>query len=81
MSLTSIGVTWADAHGDFNTAEPRRAGISTVCPLRSPLDIGDPGLLAVRQGAPVVEGRHAVLVGTRTLDDGEKALLKQFPMA
>lgn len=76
-TLKNIGVIWVDAHGDFNTAETSPSGNIHGMPFAVSLGIGDSRLLAARRGAPVVEGRHAVLVGARTLDDGEKALLKQ----
>jgi arginase len=72
-----VGVIWVDAHGDFNTADTSPSGNIHGMPFAVSCGIGDPRLLAARIGAPVVDPRRAVLVGARTLDPGERALLRE----
>lgn len=76
-TLSSLGVIWVDAHGDFNTKDTSPSGNIHGMPFAVSLGIGDDRLLAARHGAPPVAGRHAVLVGARTLDEEEKILLRQ----
>jgi len=77
LAREEIGVIWVDAHGDFNTADTSPSGNIHGMPFAVSLGVGDARLLAARRGAPVVTGRHAVLVGARTLDEGEKDLLRR----
>ncbi len=76
-TLRDVGVIWVDAHGDFNTTDTSPSGNIHGMPFAVSLGIGDERLLRARGDAPAIAGRHAVLVGARTLDDGEKTLLRQ----
>jgi arginase len=75
------GVLWLDAHGDLNTPETTPSGNVHGMPLAAVLGIcGD---AFVRDGLrlPAVDPRHAALVGVRSLDPGEQALVRDLGIA
>jgi arginase len=72
-----VGVIWIDAHGDFNTADTSPSGNIHGMPFAVSCGVGDPRLLEARDGAPIADPRRSVLVGARTLDSGEKALIRK----
>jgi len=72
-----LGVIWVDAHGDFNTADTSPSGNIHGMPFAVSCGIGDGRLLAARGDAPAVDPHRCVLVGARTLDPGEKKLLRE----
>ncbi len=72
-----VGVIWVDAHGDFNTADTSPSGNIHGMPFAVSCGIGDPRLLDARDGAPIADPGRAVLVGARTIDAGEKALIRE----
>ena len=69
-------VLWLDAHADFNTPETSRSGNLHGMPLAALC--GEPGLEAVLDAAPGrrVDPAHVSMIGTRSLDEGERALLE-----
>ncbi len=69
------GVVWIDAHADFNTARTTPSGNAHGMPLAAACGRGAPGLVAVAGGPSVME-RQVVLIGTRSVDAGEAALLR-----
>lgn len=72
-----IGVIWVDAHGDFNTPETSPSGNIHGMVLAALAGLGDPRLVAAGGTAPKVAFENIVLVGTRELDAGERALLRE----
>lgn len=66
-----IGVIWIDAHGDMNTPETSPSGNIHGMPLAVSLGHGHPKLTSVGGEFVKVNPENAVLVGIRTLDDGE----------
>jgi arginase len=64
-----LGVHWFDAHPDLNTPATSLSGAYHGMALRVLFGEGDPSFVA---DPPL---RHAVLVGTRSMDDGERAAL------
>ncbi len=69
-------VLWLDAHADFNTPETSRSGNLHGMPLAALC--GEPGLAA---GLDWEDGRrvdpaHVSMIGTRSVDAGERALLE-----
>lgn len=75
-AVASLGVVWIDAHGDFNTADTSPSGNIHGMPFAVSCGRGDRRLLAARNGAPAVDPERCVLLGARTLDLGERALLR-----
>ncbi len=72
----ALFVLWLDAHADFNTPETSRSGNLHGMPLAALC--GEPGLEAVLDAAPGrrVDPARVSMIGTRSLDDGERALLE-----
>ncbi|WP_080849002.1 arginase [Cytobacillus gottheilii] len=73
----NLGVIWYDAHGDLNTAETSPSGNIHGMPLAVSMGIGHPLLVNVGDYAPKVKPEHIVLIGARSLDEGEKELIKE----
>lgn len=65
-----IGVVWFDAHGDFNTRETTPSGNVHGMSLAAALGIG--GFGGMEWAHSSVSESNVVLVGTRSLDEGEK---------
>ncbi len=72
-----VGVIWVDAHGDFNTPETSPSGNVHGMPLAALLGYGDPRLVGVGGVGPKVRPEDVTLVGVRSLDPGERELLKE----
>ncbi len=72
-----VGVIWVDAHGDFNTPETSPSGNVHGMPLAALLGKGDPRLVGVGGPGPKVRPEDVVLVGVRSLDPGERVLLRE----
>jgi arginase len=76
-----IGVIWVDAHTDFNTVETSPSGNIHGMPLAVLCGLGDPRLVDV--GWPGAKGRpeDVVIVGARSVDQGERELLRRLGVA
>jgi len=72
----NLGVIWFDAHGDLNTEETSPSGNIHGMPLAVSLGMGHPALVNIGGYSPKIKAENIVLIGTRALDDGEKALIK-----
>jgi arginase len=70
------GVLWIDAHGDFNTSETSPTGNLHGMPLAALTGQGSSHLIDIGRPGPKVLARDVVLVGLRSLDPGERALLR-----
>jgi arginase len=70
------GIIWIDAHGDFNTAESSPSGNIHGMVLAALVGRGDARLVDVGYPGAKVDYRNVVLIGVRSLDPGERALLK-----
>jgi arginase len=72
------GVVWVDAHGDLNTPATSPSGNVHGMVLAAALGLG--GDVFSRDGwpLPAVEPGRLALVGVRSLDDGERALLREI---
>lgn len=73
----TLGIIWVDAHGDFNTPETSPSGNIHGMVLAALAGIGDERLVKSGGVAPKVAFENIVLVGTRELDPGERALLRE----
>lgn len=74
----NLGVIWYDAHGDLNTAETSPSGNIHGMPLAVSLGMGHPLLTNVGGFSPKVKPENIVIIGARSLDDGEKILIKEL---
>jgi arginase len=75
------GVLWLDAHADLNTPETTPSGNVHGMPLAALLgDAGD-GFASGLWPLPAVDRDHVAIVGCRSVDDGEKALIRDTGLA
>jgi len=73
----NLGVIWYDAHGDLNTAETSPSGNIHGMPLAVSLGIGHPTLTNIGGYCPKVKPENIVIIGARSLDEGERILIKE----
>jgi arginase len=70
------GVLWLDAHGDLNTPESSPSGNVHGMVLAAALGLGGDDFARDGWPLPAVEPGRLALVGVRSLDDGERELLR-----
>lgn len=70
------GVLWIDAHGDLNRPETSPSGNVHGMPLAAALGLGGPEFESGAWDLPAVD--RAALVGVRSLDPGERKLLREL---
>src|SRR3954447_20424220 len=75
------GVLWFDAHGDLNRPETSPSGNVHGMPLAAALGLAGPAFESDAFALPAVEPARVALVGMRSLDPGERALLKELKAA
>lgn len=73
----NLGVIWYDAHGDLNTAETSPSGNIHGMPLAVSLGLGHSLLTNVGGYAPKIKAENIVIIGARSLDEGERELIKE----
>jgi arginase len=72
------GVLWFDAHGDLNRPETSPSGNVHGMPLAAALGLAGPAFESDAYELPAVEPARVALVGVRSLDPGERALLAEL---
>jgi arginase len=72
------GVLWLDAHGDLNRPETSPSGNVHGMPLAAALGLAGPEFESDQYVLPAVDSRRMALVGVRSLDPGERALLAEL---
>jgi len=72
------GVLWVDAHGDLNTPETSPTGNVHGMVLAAALGLGGDAFAHDGWTLPAVESPRVALVGLRSLDEGERALLRRL---
>jgi len=70
------GVVWVDAHADLNTPDTSPSGNIHGMPLAHLLGRGDPRLTGIWGGGALLAPEDLVFVGLRSIDEGEKALIR-----
>jgi len=73
----NLGVIWYDAHADLNTGETSPSGNIHGMPLGVSIGLGHDELVNIRGYAPKVKPQNVVIIGARSIDPGERALIKQ----
>jgi arginase len=73
----NLGVIWYDAHGDLNTGETSPSGNIHGMPLAISLGIGHKDLVNIGGIAPKIKPENIVIIGARSLDEGERELIKE----
>ena len=72
-----VGVLWVDAHGDINTPDTSPSGNVHGMPVAAML--GKAGLGGrLGWGERALDPRRVVLLGTRTLDAGERRIIREL---
>jgi len=73
----NMGVIWYDAHADMNTEETTPSGNIHGMPLAVSMGLGHEALVNIRAYAPKIKPENLVIIGARSVDPGEKALIKE----
>jgi arginase len=74
----TIGIVWLDAHTDINTPETSPSGNIHGMPLAVLLGEGARELTHVAGFAPKVDPKHAVIIGARSVDPGEREIIRRL---
>ncbi|GAE37414.1 arginase [Halalkalibacter akibai JCM 9157] len=72
-----LGVIWYDAHADLNTAETSPSGNIHGMSLATNLGLGHPILTKIGGYQPKIKPEHIVIIGARSIDEGEKQLIRE----
>ena len=72
------GVLWVDAHGDLNRPETSPSGNVHGMVLAAAMGLGGPDFDTSGIPFPSVDPSRVALVGVRSLDNGERALLRDL---
>jgi arginase len=75
------GVLWFDAHGDLNTPATTPSGNVHGMPLAAVLGRAGAGFESDQWPLPAAEAEHVALIGVRSLDPGERTLVKETGLA
>jgi len=76
MRGKKVGLIWFDAHADMNTPETTPSGNVHGMPLACCLGHGPDELTKLGSTLPMVDPEHCVLIGIRSVDPTEKALVR-----
>ncbi len=69
---------WLDAHGDLNTPETTPSGNVHGMPLAAALGAAADGFASGAWPLPALDPARTSLVGVRSLDDGERSLVREL---
>lgn len=72
-----LRVLWLDAHADFNTREITPSGNLHGMPVACLCGLGPAPLVEIAGPGPVLEATQIRQIGIRSVDPGEKALVKE----
>jgi arginase len=75
------GVLWFDAHGDLNTPETSPSGNVHGMPLAAALGLANETFASETWPLPALDPGHVALLGLRSLDAGERELVKELGIA
>jgi arginase len=74
------GALWIDAHGDLNTPQTTPSGNVHGMPLAAALGHGGADFESDAWPLPALDPARTTLIGVRSLDDGERALLGELDL-
>ncbi|MBX6350203.1 MAG: arginase, partial [Clostridia bacterium] len=77
LAGSEVGVVWIDAHADFNTPETSPSGNVHGMPLAAAAGLGDRRLVDLSAPGPHVRPERVAIVGARSVDPGERELLRR----
>jgi arginase len=72
------GALWVDAHGDLNRPETSPSGNVHGMVLAAAMGLGGPVFESSDLPSPALDPSRVALVGVRSLDDGERGLLRDL---
>jgi arginase len=75
------GVLWFDAHGDLNTPQTSPSGNVHGMPLAATLGLAPDVFASEAWPLPALDPQHVALIGIRSLDAGERELVKELGIA
>jgi arginase len=73
-----LGLIWIDAHMDAHTPQTTPSGAWHGMPLAALLGHGRKELSQLKRAAPVLKPEHLCLIGVRSFEEGEAALLRRL---
>lgn len=73
----NLGVIWYDAHADLNIPETSPSGNIHGMPLAVSCGLGDERLVNIGGYAPKIKPENIIIIGARSVDPGEKELIKK----
>ena len=73
----NLGVIWYDAHADLNTGDTSPSGNIHGMPLAVSIGLGHEKLVNIRGFAPKIKPENVVIIGARSIDPGERELIKE----
>jgi arginase len=73
-----LRVLWLDAHADFNTSQVTPSGNIHGMPVACLCGIGPGGLTRLGGDAPAITADQIRQIGIRSVDEGEKRLVKEY---
>ncbi len=71
-----LGLIWIDAHADMNTDQTTPSGNIHGMPVAAAIGIGNDALTNFYGVCPKVKPEHVVIIGARSVDSGERELIK-----
>lgn len=77
----TLGVIWIDAHADMNTADTTPSGNIHGMPVAVALGLGHPTLTRIGYNGPKLDPRNLAIIGLRSIDPGERELIKELGVA
>ncbi len=78
LGRVPLGLLWIDAHMDAHTPQTSPSGAWHGMPIAALLGHGPKELCQLTQAAPILLPEHVALIGTRSAEAGERALLKRL---
>lgn len=73
-----LGLLWFDAHMDAHTPATTESGFIHGMPLAALLGYGDDRLTQLLSDRPKLKPQHVKLIGVRSFEEGERALLEKL---
>lgn len=77
----NLGVIWIDAHADMNTDQTTPSGNIHGMPLAASLGFGNKDLVNFYGFAPKLQPENCALIGIRSIDEAEKAIIKKLNLS
>ncbi|RPF53494.1 arginase [Aquisalibacillus elongatus] len=72
-----MGVIWYDAHPDLNTNETSPSGNIHGMSLAASIGLGHKRLTSINGQGPKVKPENIVIIGARSIDEGERKLIRE----